>query len=116
MKIDYQNRRFAALDNSENGEVSAATVFHYRQEGDIVSATYGGGEIVAGHLIARVDASGQLDMRYHHVNTAGELMTGICQTRPEVLPDGRLRLHEQWQWTCGDRSSGTSILEEIPQE
>ncbi|MFN7927544.1 MAG: n-acetylglutamate synthase, partial [Blastocatellia bacterium] len=43
----------------------------------------------------------------------GELMTGICISTPEVLTDGRLRLHESWQWTCGERASGESIVEEI---
>lgn len=33
---------------------------------------------------------------------------------PEILPDGRIRLHERWQWTNGDGSSGTSIVEELP--
>jgi hypothetical protein len=29
------------------------------------------------------------------------------------LPNGRLRLHEEWQWTNGDLSKGRSIVEEI---
>jgi len=40
-------------------------------------------------------------------------MTGVCRSTPELLPDGRIRLHEKWQWTCGDRASGESIIEEI---
>jgi hypothetical protein len=52
-------------------------------------------------------------MRYHHVNTSGELMTGVCVSTPEVLPTGKVRLHEKWQWTSGDQSKGESIIEEI---
>ncbi len=52
-------------------------------------------------------------MRYQHVNRDGELMTGHCRSTPELLPDGRLRLHESWQWTSGDGSRGESIIEEI---
>jgi hypothetical protein len=51
-------------------------------------------------------------MRYHHVNTNGELMTGICRSTPELLPSGKIRLHEEWQWTSGDGSKGKSIVEE----
>jgi hypothetical protein len=29
------------------------------------------------------------------------------------LGNGKIRLHETWQWTSGDFSSGTSIIEEI---
>lgn len=111
--IDYDGRRFRSLSNSETGEVDAETVFEYHQRGDIVWATYEGGAIRFGTLIARVDAAGALDMRYHHVNAAGELMTGRCRSIPEVLPDGRLRLHERWQWTSGDGSSGESVVEEV---
>ena len=39
-------------------------------------------------------------------------MTGICQSTPELLPNGKLRLHEAWQWTAGDRSKGSSVIEE----
>ncbi|HZF59052.1 MAG TPA: hypothetical protein VEZ19_11325, partial [Rubrobacter sp.] len=59
------------------------------------------------------DAEGRLDVRYGHLNRSGELMTGECRTTPERLPDRRLRLHEEWRWTSGNRSSGTSVVEEI---
>lgn len=111
--VDYNERRFVSKNNSENGEVGADTVFHYRQRGDVVWATYEGGRVVFGTLVAKVEPDGSLDMRYQHVNRDGELMTGRCRSTPEVLPDGRLRLHESWQWTCGDRSEGQSVVEEI---
>lgn len=113
MRISYDGRRFTSVSNSANGEVSTATVFEYRQDGRLVWATYGGGAIVFGTLIAKADELDHLDMRYQHLNTAGELMTGRCHSTPEVLPDGRLRLHEQWQWTSGDGSAGTSVIEEL---
>ena len=40
-------------------------------------------------------------------------MTGLCRSRLEILPDGRYRLHEDWQWTGGDKSRGTSTIEEV---
>jgi hypothetical protein len=78
-----------------------------------VWATYHGGGIAFGMLIAKADAAGGLDMRYQHLNAAGELMTGLCRSTPEVLPDGRLRLREAWQWTSGDGSRGESMIEEL---
>lgn len=111
--IDYDGRRFRSVSNSPTGEVGAETVFAYHQKGDVVWATYEGGAIRFGTLIAKVDGDGVLDMRYHHVNAAGELMTGVCSSTPEVLPDGRVRLHEQWRWTSGDGSSGESVIEEV---
>lgn len=113
MTIDYDNRTFRSISNAASGEVGAETRFHYRQEGEIVSAVYSGGAIRHGTLIAIAAPDGTLDMRYQHVNTEGRLMTGTCVSTPEVLPDGRLRLHERWQWTSGDRSSGESVIEEV---
>jgi hypothetical protein len=52
-------------------------------------------------------------MRYHQVNTKGELMTGICFSTPEILLNGKIRLHEKWEWTSGDKSVGESIIEEL---
>lgn len=112
-EINYNNRRFVSVENTPNGEVSGDTIFDYHQEGRIVWATYQGGSILKGQLIATVDDQGILDMRYHHINQQNKIMTGRCQSTPEILPDGRLRLHEVWQWTSGDLSNGTSMIEEI---
>jgi hypothetical protein len=111
--INYNGRKFRSITNTENGEVGGDTEFQYRQSGNIVTGIYHGGGVLLGHLLATCNAEGELDMRYHHVNESGLLMTGTCRTRPELLSDGRLRLHEHWQWTSGDGSSGTSILEEV---
>jgi hypothetical protein len=110
---NYHDKVFRSVANSSNGEVTVATAFKYVQSGNIVTAEYSGGNIVKGNIIAVVDEEGKLDMRYQHVNNDGRLMTGICRSTPELLPNGKLRLHEQWQWTCGDFSSGESVIEEF---
>ncbi len=109
----YNNKTFRSVTNTPNGEVSGDTLFHYQQEGNLVWASYAGGSIRKGFLLATVQADNSLDMRYQHVNTQGELMTGRCHSTPETLPDGRIRLYERWQWTSGDGSSGESIVEEV---
>ena len=111
--INYNNKEFRSIQNSATGEVSDETVFRYRQEGNIVTAEYEGGEIIFGTLIATVDNHGVLDMRYQHLNQASELMTGKCVSTPELLGDGRIRLHEKWQWTCGNEAKGESVAEEV---
>ncbi|QJW89661.1 n-acetylglutamate synthase [Spirosoma taeanense] len=110
----YDGKTFRSVTNTANGEVNEETLFHYRQQGQIVWAEYAGGAIVKGFIIATVQADNSLDMRYEHVNAQGLLMTGSCRSTPERLPDGRLRLYERWQWTSGEGSSGESIVEEIP--
>ncbi|KRD61614.1 n-acetylglutamate synthase [Flavobacterium sp. Root935] len=110
--INYNGKIFKPFSNSDNGETSHETVFHYQQKGNILTAQYSGGKIVTGHLIGLVDEKGNIEMRYHQVNDKGELMTGMCSSKPEVLENGKIRLHETWQWTSGDHSKGNSIIEE----
>ena len=111
--INYHNKAFRPSSSTDNGETSAETIFRYEQTGNILTAQYSGGNIRFGHLIGLVDADGCIDMRYHQVNAQDHLMTGICHSKPEILSDGKIRLHETWQWTSGDMSAGESTLDEI---
>lgn len=113
-KINYDGRIFRSVANSATGEVSAATTFYYHQKNEVVWAEYAGGAIVFGNLIAKIiDETGALEMRYQHLNQNGELMTGKCFSVPELTRDGKLRLHEHWEWTSGDFSKGESVIEEV---
>jgi hypothetical protein len=111
--IQYHNKYFRPVQNTENGETSNETVFHCWQEGNILTSEYKGGKIIKGHLIGIVDEDGNMDMRYHQVNDKNEIMTGICRSVPEILPSGKIRLHETWKWTSGDCSEGRSIIDEL---
>ncbi|UBZ13964.1 n-acetylglutamate synthase [Flagellimonas marinaquae] len=110
--INYDNKTFRPIINSENGETSPETIFHYKQVDNILTSEYSGGKIKKGHLIGLVDENGTIEMRYHQVNELGQVMTGTCFSRPEILANGKIRLYETWEWTSGDRSKGTSIIEE----
>ena len=110
--MNYNNKKFRPISTTENGETSNETLFHYKQTGNMLTAEYSGGKIKYGHLIGLVDELGNITMRYHQINDNDELMTGICFSTPEILENGKIRLHENWEWTSGDKSKGTSIIEE----
>ena len=63
--MNYNNKRFRTVENSENGETTAETIFEYKQNGNIITSEYSGGQIVIGHLIGLVDENGNIEMRYH---------------------------------------------------
>ena len=100
------------MENTQNGETTEETIFEYKQNENLLTSEYSGGKIKKGHLIGLVDENGNIEMRYHQVNEKGQLMTGICISRPEILADGKIRLHENWEWTSGDKSKGRSIIQE----
>jgi hypothetical protein len=66
-----------------------------------------------GSLVRTVDNENRLHFRYNQVNTNYQLRSGMCTSTPEILPDGRIRLHEKWQWTVDESSEGESIVEEV---
>jgi hypothetical protein len=111
--MNYNDKKFRPISTTENGETSNETLFHYKQTGNMLTAEYSGGKIKYGHLIGLVDELGNITMRYHQINENDELMTGICFSTPEILENGKIRLHESWEWTSGDQSKGTSIIEEL---
>jgi hypothetical protein len=111
--INYHGRQFRSRENTENGEVSAETIFEYRQAGELIWANYSGGKIRFGQLIGKINAANEIDLRYQHINFGGDLMTGVCHSTPEILANGQLILHEKWRWTSGDFSEGSSVVEEF---
>ncbi len=40
-------------------------------------------------------------------------MTGTCLSTTEIMENGKIRLHETWQWTSGGFSTVSTILEEV---
>jgi Domain of unknown function (DUF3291) len=110
--VSYDRLAFRSLENPD-GEVDGETRFYYRQRGSRVWATYRGGAVAFGTLVAAAAGDGRLDMRYQHVNRDGAWREGQCYSTPERLPDGRLRLHESWQWTTGAVGQGQSTVEQV---
>jgi hypothetical protein len=80
------------------GDCTPSTVFTYRVSHDAVQATYEGGGVRDGRLRAEA-REGVIAGHYDHFTDAGEARAGECEAIPEVLPDGRLRVHEAWRWT-----------------
>lgn len=105
------NKQFKALANVENGEVNTETVFHYRQKEDVIWATYEGGAIRFGTICGLIQ-NDRMEFTYQHINHEGMTKTGKCFTIIKTV-ENKIQLHETWQWTCDDFSTGTSVLEEI---
>lgn len=110
--MNYNGKLFRPIKSTENSETSHDTIFEYKQIGNILTSEYSGATIKQGHLIGIVAKDGTIEMRYHQINLNNDLMTGICISKPEILPNGKIRLHEKWKWTSGDKSEGESTIEE----
>ena len=113
LKINYNSKKFSVFENSENGELSTDLIFEYKQNGNVLTCNYQGGEVVSGHLLGNVDNEGNIEMLYHQINTKGELKSGKCFSKPEITKNGKIKLHESWEWMTGNKSKGESVLIEI---
>ena len=113
MKLDLNNKKFTSKSNSDNGEVSEKTIFQYHQDGKIIWADYGGGEIIKGNLVGKYVEDDFFEFTYQHVNSNFEIMTGKCKSYPQIEDNGKITIKEYWQWTCLDKSTGESTLTEI---
>ena len=110
--MNYDGKVFRVVENAD-GEVGGGTLFRYRQEGWLLTATYSDGGIRCGQMVGRVEADGRLEFCYQHVTDGGELRSGVCRSRPVVLADGRVRLEEDWEWRHGAEGVGRSVVEEV---
>ncbi len=110
--MNFNGKTFRALQNVASGDVSDETRFYYHQVDDYLWGSYSGGGVSAGVLIGKVIEEIKLDFHYAHYDKNGQYRTGHCQSKAEVV-DGRIRLYEEWQWTNGDQSRGSSIIEEV---
>jgi hypothetical protein len=115
MKIDLRKRRFIGTANYDSGDANQDTVFNYDQTDDLVHGTYEGGRIRLGQIVGRLLADGRIDFIWQYLNIDGQLVAGTCISTPDLLPDGRYRLHERWTVTLGPDAGlvGESVIEEI---
>jgi hypothetical protein len=111
--FDYDNKHFRGVENYNSGDANQDTRFHYRQKGDSVWGIYEGGNIAIGSFVAKCHSDGRLDMLWQYLSKDGRLQHGSCQSTPERLPGGRIRLHESWQVFGASGEKGSSAIEEI---
>ncbi|HHT7630006.1 hypothetical protein SAMN05421675_2117 [Pasteurella multocida] len=109
--IDLNNKKFIALQNSENGEVSQQTCFHYFQQGKMIWAEYWGGEIAKGFLIGKWINETHIEFTYQHLNKKLENRFGRCVTLFQYTEQSKLLGIERWQWLDTLEKGESQIIE-----
>jgi hypothetical protein len=113
LAINFNNKRFALLENSEHGKVDASTIFEYKQEGDVVTAEYFGGTIKYGKIIAILHDQ-QLNMLYQCITVDNELKAGKAVADISFMEKNKLKLSLHWEWLGHKKETGTSVYIESP--
>lgn len=111
--MNLNNKYFKPLSNSKNSDTDDSTVFHYRQIDDIVWATYSGNKIRFGTLVGSFLSIDKFKFNYQQIDNQNNIKTGECLSDISILKDGRLKIIENWEWTCGNFTKGKSTLIEL---
>jgi hypothetical protein len=111
-KFNFNNKRFALIQNSDSGEVNTETVFEYKQEDNLVTADYFGGTIKYGKIIAVLKGE-QLNMVYQCLTTDGELKAGKAIGQISLEENGKMKLSLDWEWLTNGSEKGKSEYIEI---
>ncbi|MFF0381207.1 hypothetical protein [Streptomyces sp. NPDC004286] len=101
----------APVADQAPGQVGTGTRFAYHEREGRIWAEYAGGDIARGHLVG-TRAGDRLDFRYVQLRHDGGTASGHCVSTVVELPDGRVRLEEEWEWESGP-GAGTSVVEEV---
>jgi len=108
--MTFDGRRFRSTAPETTSDADTP-IGHYHQTGDLVWAEFSGGSVRLGRLAGRCTPSGELIAGYVQVLADGRTISGEVVTTPTELPDGRLRLRENWRRSDG--TTGVSWLEEL---
>ncbi|MET8140500.1 hypothetical protein ABZU32_09345 [Sphaerisporangium sp. NPDC005288] len=110
---DLLDGRAFAMVSSTASEVNAdePTRFHYREANGVIWGGYTGDTVIHGRFVGTRDDD-RIELTYAHALKAGGRAAGRSTSRIESLPDGRLRLVEEFAFD-GDDTPQVSVCEEI---
>ncbi|WP_100610811.1 hypothetical protein [Confluentibacter lentus] len=111
-KFNFNNKRFALIQNSDSGQVNSETVFEYKQDGNLVTADYFGGTIRYGKIIAALKDD-ELNMLYQCLTTDNELKAGKATAKISVTDTGKMKMNLNWEWLTNGNEKGASEYIEI---
>lgn len=110
--FDFNNKKFALVQNTDNGQVNPETIFEYKQDGNLVTADYFGGTVRYGKIIANLQ-NDELNMLYQCLTTDNELKAGKATAQISLTENGKIKLKLNWQWLNNESDKGISEYIEI---
>jgi hypothetical protein len=111
-KFNFDNKRFALIQNSESGQVNSETVFEYKQQDNLVTADYYGGTIKYGKIIADLKDD-ELNMLYQCLTIDNQLKAGKAIAKISMTDKGKIKLILNWEWLTNGNENGVSEYVEI---
>jgi hypothetical protein len=111
-KFNFDNKRFALIQNSGSGQVNSETIFEYKQQDNLVTADYYGGTIKYGKIIADLKDD-ELNMLYQCLTINNQLKAGKAIAKISLSETGKMKLSLNWEWLTNGSEKGNSEYIEI---
>ncbi len=109
--ISLEGVRMHVAERAPGGVVNEDTIFAFRQEGDLVEASYAGGRIRKGYLVGRLEGA-SLEFRYCQVQDNGQIDGGVSRGTLSRESSGKIRLDERFEWASRD-GEGRNVMREL---
>ena len=110
--FNFNNKRFALIQNSDNGQVNTETIFNYKQDDNLVTADYFGGTIKYRKIIAELKGD-ELNMLYQCLTTDNQLKAGKALAQITLTENDKIKLSLDWEWLTNGNDKGKSEYIEI---
>ncbi len=110
--MNLDNRKFIPIENKK-GLSSNETIFHYFQNGTVITGQYKGGAIQEGFIVGKQIENNRIELLFQCLTKDGELKVGESKGIVSVNKDSKLELQFDWNWLNGDLSGGKSEYIEI---
>lgn len=110
--MNLDNRKFIPIENKK-GLSSTETIFHYFQNGTVITGQYKGGAIQEGFIVGKQIENNRIELLFQCLTKDGELKVGESKGIISVNKNGKLGLQFDWNWLNGDLSGGKSEYIEI---
>ncbi|GII62715.1 hypothetical protein Skr01_28000 [Sphaerisporangium krabiense] len=105
-------RRFIMVSSTASEvNAEAPTRFTYEEADGLIWGSYDGDTVIQGRFVGTRDDD-RVELSYVHALKAGGRAGGRSSSRIETLPDGRLRLVEEFVFD-GDDTPQVSVCEEV---
>ena len=99
------------VETSDKGVVNELTIFSFSQTGNVVSATYSGGQIVKGFLVGSIDQN-KLRFSYCQLQADGKLDNGSSEC-DMLIENGKIKLIEHFKWASRNNETGINVFQQL---
>jgi len=110
--MNLNNKKFVTTEN-KSGLSTNETVFHYFQNGKIITGKYKGGGILEGLIVGKQTDISKIELLFQCLTEDGELKVGKSTGVISENQNRKLELKFDWNWLNGDLSGGKSEYIEI---